>query len=38
MINVANYQNGVSKSENWENISGFSEAIAQYIVELEKLD
>ena len=38
MINVANYQNGVSKSGDWENISGFSEAIAQYIVELEKLD
>lgn len=35
MINVASYQNGVGYG-NWTHIDGFSEAVFNYIVEVEK--
>lgn len=36
MINVASYENGVSGSNGWNNITGFSEATLKYISCLEK--
>lgn len=35
MINVASYQNGVGSANKWDKIDGFSEAVVDYIINLE---
>lgn len=36
IINIAAYQNGVGAQGKWDKIDGFSEAVADYIINLEE--
>jgi len=36
IMNVASYQNGIDHDKNWTRISGFSEAVIDFIIEYEK--
>lgn len=38
IINVGSYQNGILNNSNWLTITGFSEAVIDYIIEVEKSD
>jgi hypothetical protein len=37
IVNVASYENGIGYNQNWTHITGFSEAILDYITEIENL-